>query len=100
MDGIGIEGVFFIWLGFLWPIFAAIGLYLFRAAKIKRKGYYWFGSIFISYLATYLFGFAFTFLPSGLHSSELLLNILLIAVMLSTFAVPILVSFYISNKCS
>jgi len=100
MDGIGLQAVLFIWFSLLSPAIAAIGLFLFRFSRIRRKGYYWFGSILIGYLCIGLLGFAFRFIPPAAHNDELIQGIVFVAVMLVIFVAPILVSLYVSKKCS
>lgn len=100
MNGVGWGGVIFIWVSFLWPVFAAVVVFVTRKS-VSGSFKYWATSIFGGYISVWLIGTALGFIVTPLYQGNpSLLQYFGFFVIVLSFVAPIFVSFYVSKKCS
>jgi len=100
MDGVGWGGVLFIWISFLWPILAALIIFVIR--KDGNGSFkYWAISILGGYLFAWLIYIASSILVGLLYQSSTgAIQYFVFMSMALSFLAPLLMSFYVSKKYS
>ncbi len=98
MDGVGLGGVIFLWISFLWPIFVSAAVIRFTSVTV-RSAKYWLVSIVGGYLSVWLLGLVTSYFAAKLFQNSLFLQPFYEVTLVALFlAAPVIVAFYASRK--